>query len=260
MYYELYIDVLFLINFMMDSLLLLLVKTMLKCSATHRRIFFGAAMGAFLTCIVVVLPIPYAFIKLFLFHAVVNACMIQIGLKLKSLRSFVQAILLLYIGSFLMGGIIEAFRPYVKMGSLFFAVALAGYYVSLGVWNFVSRLQKWNQCRCEVKLYFHGQEQCLTGLIDTGNSLSDPVSGQPVSIIGPEVAKILFQGGEARNIRYIPYRTIGNKEGILPVFRIDKLEVRGEKECSIEAPLIGISEEELSAKDLYKVILNPNLF
>ena len=45
MYYELYIDVLFLENFMMDSLLLLAVNKMLKNSATYGRLFIGAALG-----------------------------------------------------------------------------------------------------------------------------------------------------------------------------------------------------------------------
>lgn len=41
MYYELYIDVLFLVNFMMDYILLLLVRRMLKCTATHGNIWYG---------------------------------------------------------------------------------------------------------------------------------------------------------------------------------------------------------------------------
>ena len=50
MYYELYIDVLFLVNFMMDYILLLLVRRMLKCTATHGNICMGAMTGSFLMC------------------------------------------------------------------------------------------------------------------------------------------------------------------------------------------------------------------
>ena len=81
MYYELYVDVLFLVNFMMDYLLLLLVKKMLKCTATHGNIFLGAILGSFLTCVVVILPIPYAVLKFMLFHMFVNIFMIRVGLK-----------------------------------------------------------------------------------------------------------------------------------------------------------------------------------
>jgi hypothetical protein len=36
--------------------------------------------------------------------------------------------------------------------------------------------------------------------------------------------------------------------------------IRGEKNYSVERPLIGISEEEISAGGDYEMILNPNLF
>lgn len=260
MYYELYIDVLFLVNFMMDYLLLLLVKKMLKSSATYLRIFLGALVGSLLTCVVVVLPIPNALLKLILFHVGVNTCMIRVGLNIKTIRPFFRAIFLLYIGSFLMGGIMEAFRQYIKMGSLFFAVALCGYYLVLGIWKFISYLQRWNRYHCEVELYFKDEMQKIRGMIDTGNGLRDPVSGLPVSIIDRKTADKLLQGETAVNIRYIPYQTIGKKEGVLPVFRIDQLRIYGEKECYVDAPLIAICEEEISAGGEYEMILNPNLF
>ena len=67
MYYELYIDVLFLENFMMDSLLLLAVNRILKCGRAYGRIFLGGALGSALTCLVIAVPFP-AVIKLVFFH------------------------------------------------------------------------------------------------------------------------------------------------------------------------------------------------
>ena len=126
MYYELYIDVLFLVNFMMDYILLLIVRKMFSCSATHGNICLGAAIGSFLTCVVVVLPIPYAFVKFVLFHMFVNTCMIRVGLKIKTIPSFVKAMIMLYIGGFLLGGIMESFSQYVRVGSLFLFLAILG--------------------------------------------------------------------------------------------------------------------------------------
>ena len=53
MHYELYIDLFFLINFLMDYFLLLMVGKMLKCRIRRLRIIAGAMVGAFLTCIFV---------------------------------------------------------------------------------------------------------------------------------------------------------------------------------------------------------------
>lgn len=52
MYYELYVDIFFMVNFMMDTILLLIVKKMILCSVSYGRILLGAATGAMLTCVV----------------------------------------------------------------------------------------------------------------------------------------------------------------------------------------------------------------
>ena len=260
MYYELYLDVLFLVNFMMDYMLLLIVRRMLKCSATHGNICVGAFIGSALTCIIIALPIPYPIIKLILFHTLVNTCMIRAGLKIKTIRSFVKSLLMLYIGGFLLGGILETFRQYVRVGSLFFAVAIAGYYMVLWIWKFISYLQRYSSYHCEVELYLGDRMYRVKGMIDTGNGLSDPISGRPVNILEREIVKKLFGEEPMKNVRYIPYQSIGKKEGVLPVFQIDKMCVHREDECWVERPLIGVSEEEISAGGEYEMILNPNLF
>lgn len=259
MYYELYVDVLFLVNFMMDYILLLIVKKMLACSATHGRICIGAAMGSFLTCLVVILPIPYAFIKFVLFHMFVNTCMIRVGLKIKTIPSFLKAIIMLYIGGFLLGGIMEYFSQYVRIGSLFLLVAILGYYMVLGIWKFISYLQRWNQNHYMVDLYLKNKKYRVKGLLDTGNGLRDPISGQPVSVLGRNAAEKLLDD-EEKYIRYIPYRTIGKSEGVLPIFRADRMCVYRDTEYWVEKPLLGISEEEISMEGEYEMILNPNLF
>lgn len=82
MYYELYIDILFLINFMMDSLLLLAVKKMLKCQVRNIRVFLGGVTGAAITCVLTVLPLP-AVVKFPVFYVGINSIMLRVGLKIK---------------------------------------------------------------------------------------------------------------------------------------------------------------------------------
>lgn len=260
MYYELYVDVLFLVNFMMDYLLLMIVRKTLRCTATHAAVCLGAFAGAILTCVIVVIPIPYPFVKFVLFHTLVNTCMIRVGLKIKNIRSFFKALIMLYIGGFLLGGILESVSQYVRVSSLFFAIAIAGYYIVLGIWKFISCVQRWNRCHCKVELQM-GEKTCsVRGLIDTGNGLCDPISGQPVSILGRKRARQLLGEETLKYMRYIPYQTVGKKDGVLPAFQIDKMYVYGDMKYQIEHPLIGISEEEFAEKGEYEMILNPNLF
>jgi len=260
MYYELYVDVLFLVNFMMDYILLLIVRKMLKCTATHGRICIGAAVGSLLTCLVVILPIPYTIIKLILFHVLVNTCMIRVGLKIKTIRSFLKAIIMLYIGSFLLGGIMEVFRPYIRVGSLFLLIAIVGYYLVMAIWRFLSYMQRWNQCHYTVELYLGNKKYQIKGMIDTGNGLRDPISGTPVNILDRHTARTLFGEEHLKDVRYIPYQSIGKKAGVLPAVQFERMCILKDTECWVERPLIAISEETISKGGEYEMILNPNLF
>ena len=259
MYYELYVDVLFLVNFMMDYLLLLLVKKMLKCTATHGSLCFGAVIGALLSCIVMILPIPYIVIKFVLFHGVINIFMIRAGLKIKKVKELIKAYTLLYIGSFLLGGIIQVLHQYVGKGSLFFAIAAFGYYLASKLWDIIAHMQKVNRIHCDVELFWDEKTFLIKGLIDTGNGLKDPVSDKPVSIIDKSVAKEFLGEMKLAKVRYIPFHSIGKKEGLLLAVELDKMCIHYEQEIWIDDPLIGISEEKISSEGEYQMILNPNL-
>lgn len=259
MYYELYVDVLFLVNFMMDYILLLLVRRMLKCTATHGRICIGAAIGAALTCFIVIVPVSYV-VKFLFSYLFINTFMLVTGLKIRKIKTLVKAVILLYIGTFLLGGILGYIRQYVRVGSLLLATAIAGYYVILGIWNFLSRMRKVQDTICRVKLHHNGRVCEINGLIDTGNQLKDTVSGQPVSVLDRETVKELLGDSIPEGLRYIPYHSIGKEQGVMALLRIERMCVHRQEECWLEKPLIAISEEQISKTNEYQMILNPNLF
>ena len=233
---------------------------MLKCTATHGNVCLGAIIGSLVTCVIIVLPIPYVFLKFMLFHVFVNTFMIRVGLKIKNMRSFVKAYVFLYIGGFLLGGIMHVVNQYIRMGSLFLAIAIGGYYVVSKLWDFITSVQKINQYHCKIDLYWRTKKCQVNGIIDTGNGLRDPISNQPVSILDKDIARQFLGEERLDQIRYIPYHSIGKKEGVLLAIKIDKMFVCGEKEYWIEEPLIGVSEEMISTEGEYQMILNPNLF
>lgn len=257
MYYELYIDVFFLMNFMMDYVLLAMTGKMMGCSVRKGRICLGAAVGAALTCVVMVLPVHVTFVKFILFHGVVNIVMIKTGLKIRWDRSFFRAYILLYISGILVGGVMNCFRQYLRTVSLFFAFALLSYLAASGMWEIIRHLAERKNYRCEIILW-KGKRKCkILALIDTGNTLRDPLTGEPVSILARETAKKILDGEETGNIRYIPYHSIGKEEGVMPVFRLDRMIVDKGKR-TISEPLVAVSEEYMT-EDEYEMILNPDL-
>lgn len=263
MYYELYIDVFFLVNFMMDYLLLCILKKLLKCSATHGRIFIGAIVGALCTCVIMVIPGFHAFVKFILFHGVVNILMIKTGLNIGWNKTFLRAYVFLYIGAFVLGGVMGCLKQYIRTGSLFFALAVVGYFVSLGSWNLITYLAGRNKGRLRVRLEKDGKIYTAEALIDTGNRLRDTVTGKPVSIISSDVSEKLgilafSEEGLEKGVRYIPYHSVGKSEGILPVITLDRMYLCGKEEVMIEKPVVAICEGVISEDD-YEMIMSPDL-
>ena len=167
MYYELYIDVLFLVNFMMDYLLLLTVSRILTCTATHVSIFTGALMGAISTCAVICIPGHHFLMKFILFHIVINTVMIRAGLKIKERKKFLQAYLLLYICTFFLGGVMQFLGGHVKTAGLFVLIAAVSYEVMQGAFWLLAQLRSIQNYRCKVTVYLNGISHTVEALIDT---------------------------------------------------------------------------------------------
>ena len=256
MHYELYIDVFFMVNFMMDAIILLITKKITASDSSYMRLYLGAMAGAALTCLVLILPIPFSWMKLLLFHIPVSFTMIQIGLGTGVGWEFLRKWICLYLASFLVGGVFGFLKQYVRIGSLFFAIAVVSYYVVSGLVSFLECLFVQKERQCQVILSKDGHMEKVQALIDTGNCLRDSVTKKPVHIIDAEIAGKLFSSDFLRKVRYIPYHSIGKREGLMPLVSLDGMWILKKKKIWIEKPMVAISEEPIS-EEYYKIILNP---
>ena len=103
MYYEVYIDVMFLVNFMMDVLILFSVKALMKMPGSMKRVIAGGLVGSGLSCLVVILRLPVG-ITMAVLHMLVSSGMVVCGLKIRSFSEFLKCYILLYFVSVLIGG------------------------------------------------------------------------------------------------------------------------------------------------------------
>ncbi len=257
MYYELYIDVLFLENFLMDYILLLITKRVLRAGVPVWRICLAAFLGALATCVVIAVRIPYTFIKYGLFYVIIPGIMLVTGLDIRKKPELARGMITLYIGGFLTGGIFSFLGQYAQVGSLFFALAVASYYLASAALKMLSLLFHFGEIHCKVRLVYDGRESRGAAVIDTGNHLRDPVSGKAVSIITRQMAGNLIFPEELESMRRIEYHTIGKGRGMLPVFTIDSLWIDGEDQA-YENLLIAVSDDTSFGKD-YDMILNPDI-
>lgn len=264
MYYELYMDVFFLENFMMDYLILLTAGKILHCTATQWRIFLGAGLGSLLTCLGILLPgyngLNAAFKWIWL-YVLVNLSLAAAGLGIKKGRELLKAALVLYISSFLLGGVMGMAKPWFRRtGSLFFCMAAISYQLVRGSLKLLDHLRSLHDFRCSVTMYRNDSVYKVNALIDTGNRLHEPESGKPVHIVNRELAQKAWGSQPLGKVRYITFTTVGEEKGLIPVIAIDRMHIQGKKEFWVDSPLVGISSEKISGDGSYDMILSPDIF
>lgn len=258
MYYELYIDVFFLVNFMMNYLVLSISKKILKCPGTHGSICLGALTGTVLTCGFMIIPVTYSVVKFIVFHGGISILMIKTGLRVNWGRSFIRAYAVVYISACLIGGVFSSFKQYIREASIFFVLAFVSYFVALGIWDYISYMGRCKKISCEVLLVQGERQLRANAIIDTGNRLRDAVTGKPVSIISKKIADFLWQEIPCKGLRYIPFHTIGKKDGVLPSLLLDEMRLYVDGEIKITKVLVAIDDETIGTGE-YDVILNPDL-
>lgn len=106
MYQEIYIDVVFAANLLMDYLLLRLVGWFLRCRAGRRRCFAAAALGAFGSCLILCIPSENTPVLTVALHGFCALVMLRIGLKIQKGALLLKAFLMLYLTAFLCGGFV----------------------------------------------------------------------------------------------------------------------------------------------------------
>lgn len=70
-----------------------------------------------------------------------------------------------------------------KAGKYVLLLAVISYYLVSVIWKIILFFSEKGNRYCEVEVFFGEKNDRLRGLIDTGNTLSDTISNDPVSII-----------------------------------------------------------------------------
>ncbi len=261
MYYELYLDVLFLENLLADYLLLSLLRKVLKCPAGRLKRLLGAALGSAGICGLYLFSIERTFAGQLLIYVVFSTVMVKTGLGIRDFRTLGKAIVLLYISSFLLGGIYQWVQSRVRLPLYPFAgFTLISYWILSLFMGWLLGFRERIRDVFEGEIEYHGKTVHVKGLLDTGNHLKDPVFGKPVSIL-TECKKQELCSGEEPLYQMIPFHSLGEPNGILPAFFADFIRIRKKdgSEKQIERPLIGVTKEPLSSQKDYDMIAHPDL-
>lgn len=265
-----YLDLYFVLNFVMDYLLLVLVGWMLLLPV-GRKVLVAAMVGAGAACGLVFLPLEWlaggmkACAALVL-EAAAAGIMVRIAYGYRSFRLFVGEMITLYLFGVLTGGIFEAVEQTCLMAapagdrSIWTPVRIILMAAGIAAAGrcFMQIGRRWVQLQrqiCRVRLHFQGKEQTVNALWDTGNQLYEPYGHQPVHVIAYDVCREWYES--AGSVVLIPFCAVGTKAGMMPGIQIDEMDVirEGKVVRHYDKPWLAISRKPLSPQNRYEMLL-----
>ena len=245
MYQRIYIDIVFMTNFLMDYMLLRLVGKFLHLDGKRRRCVISAAFGSFVSCLLV------------------------------------KTILALYFTAFVVGGIYQALETERTMTVKIFLLFLAGIYGTLYTLGCVTETFRFGRRNIfPVTLKYQGKLQQTYGFYDTGNLLMDPVKKQPVSIIKQELLGSLISKEQVKKLmdikdkpeelentesvslqpHFLSCHTADGKKGLLLAVILDELLIQTpERVVHVGKPVLAITSEPSALGEEYEILLNSRL-
>lgn len=274
-----YVDILFFTNFLMDAALLAATALFADRKARPWRMGLGAAFAALFGCVFFFLKIPW--ILLFLLKLLLPALSLLIAFPFERAATYGRTLLLFWAVHFLWGGGMYAFYAFTDAGSKM-RLANGIYYMDLPLWGLLlltfgfyglSHLFFFFLERKKEKNFLHtlsidGID--LLALLDTGNSLYDPITLKPVILCQwdalplPEdlLRAALHQDPAALpelsaryphlHLQLLPYTDISGKRILIYAFRPRKLLLDGYERQA----LIGLSLQPLSPDNRFQALLH----
>jgi stage II sporulation protein GA (sporulation sigma-E factor processing peptidase) len=295
MTYVVWVDVLVLENFFMNLFLLYLLDRLTGSRQIWWKLGLASLAGA-LYVVVVFFPDLHIFYS-FLMKLLVSMVMIAIAFTPYSFRRFLKLILLFYLETFIIGGCIIAVFYILNgdinaaYGSLLINSISSSYliigsiisiiFVKLG-FDYFENYYKTENNKIKLDVYMNKRKCSITALVDTGNALKDPITNIPVIIAYVKAIADIFPDNVKKNIieeenyesvikdiinsslktriRIIPYKTIGNDDGILYGIVVDMIVTRAKPNSMIlKNPVLALYNKPISSENDYQALAYPEI-
>ena len=261
-----YIDVLVVLNWFIDWLLLLLTAQLLHQPVRRVRAVLGAAVGGLLACQVLISVPPIIALLLNLCSA---AAIVRAAFVWRGVRGYVKQMFTFYCVSALLSGIVTALwyvsgseAVVTRNGVIYcdispFAVAV----LSVIAYGAIRLYERFTRKRAPEALDYTvtvndgcGTAECKA-LFDTGLHLREPFSGVPVIVVDRSALLPFLPlplGATLANtttvlsprLRMVPYKTVGGN-GLLQAFVPQTVTIKraGEPKRDISGVYVALSDD-----------------
>lgn len=226
-----YIDILMIINFLFDFFLLLTINVALKRFTLMRRLVLASLFGE-VTLLSLFIPIPsfvLTILKVFL-----GIIMVIIAFGYKNIKYTFYNVVYLYMLSVILGGFIYYLNIEFQI-SYAIILAIAPFILYVFILS-IKALREIKNYYYKVEIYFDKENYIMTGFLDTGNKLRDPITNKPIILVNKKKLKGCIN---IRSPMYVPYNAL-NHHGLLLCIKPKYIVVNEKKLTNY---LIGLSDE-----------------
>jgi stage II sporulation protein GA (sporulation sigma-E factor processing peptidase) len=291
-----YLDVVFAINFIMNLAILYLVKLILKFRSKRFRLAIAALLGNLF--LLDMFFINSKFSNTIPGKIFASILMVLAAFYPLTLPEFLRALSLLYFVSFMVGGGAFALFYLIKNNNAFsqdllvnnisvpwwiLLVSFAFLFIFFRlVWSMIYKRLLISSLIVPVTIYIAGEQLKIRALLDTGNDLKDPLSGNPVMIVEysaverflpeeirrclkgdilesiQELEKSILHSSWAKRIKIIPFTSIGKNKGIMMGLKVDRICILlDERVYEADNVVLGVCNFTLSPWGNYEALLSP---
>lgn len=249
-----YIDLVMLINFVVDFLLLLSANNLCGYPNNWMRLTLGAGVGGAYGGLCFLPMFRFMGSAIWRFVSLCFIVWISFGFTRNAIRrGFIFLLLSMALGGAALG---------VGSGGLLALLIAVLIVVIMCAFGFLGGVL--NRRYLPVELQYNGKRFRLIALQDTGNMLRDPLTGKPILIVGGDLAQQItgLTTQQLRNpaeallnsnlsgLRLVPYKTVGRPYGLLLALRLQEVRIGKWRGCS----LVAFAPDGLSSEGEYQAL------
>ena len=242
---KIYLDLLLLLNFIYDGLLLITVSVALKRNTCFKRILLGSLFGSLSTLIIL---LPLNKYLLFILKIASGLIMLIITFSYHNFKYFLNNLIYLYMCSVILAGFLVFLK--IEFNNL-------SYVLILLISPFILYVYLKEQKNLKEIVNYHknvtitlknNRTLNLKGFIDSGNTLKDPVTHKYIILINKNKLKGIYN---IRSPMYVPINTVSS-HSLLECISIKNIQIDNKVYTNY---LLGLSSE-FTRKDEADCLLN----
>ena len=291
-----YIDIIIVENLIMNYIIIYATGVISKSKISHLRVFLASTIGAIYAITEYISKLKiYSNI---LVKIILSIIIVFVSFYPQSMKKMFKQLILFYLTTFTFGGVatylIYVLRPQdiiIKNGmyvgtyvlKVIFIGAIVGTIILIIAFKFAKNKITKKDMICKIKIKLNGKEIVLDTMVDTGNMLKEPLTGNPVVIVEKTSLYDLMPkeilnntesilGGDFKEIpenikneyisrlKIIPFSSLGKQNGMLIGIKPEKLEVINEQIEEKNNTIIGIYNKSLTKRGEYKALIGIELY